>query len=153
MKKLINRRGRPAYGVGVYPLRMCHWRQLVAHSDGQLARRVDDEVTAEAQEHAVGSEELQPRLARLRDEEPVERVMSGELGVLANALSVLRRDAQQDQPLLGEPGRELVRNRQLAEHRLDCQLPDGGRRDVNRHRRHDDLPSTWSESRAVVEHP
>jgi hypothetical protein len=99
-----------------------------------LARCVDDEVAAEPEQDAVGGEELQPSLAGLGDEEPIEWVVLGELGKLANAFGVLRRDAQQDQSLLGEPEGELIRNYQLAEHGLDRQFPHGGRRDVNRGR-------------------
>ena len=108
---------------------MDSWRCRCSPSPAELLlqRRVEDEAAAEAQEHAVGGEELQASLARLRNEEPIERVMSGEFGELPNAFSVLRREAQQNQPLLGEPGRELVRNRQRPEHRLDRQFPDGGR--------------------------
>ena len=104
------------------------------HRESWLERCVDDEVAVEPEQDAVGGEELQSSLAGLGDEEPIERVMVGELGKLANAFGVLRRDAQQGQSLLGEPEGELIRNYQLAEHGLDRQFPHGGRRDVNRGR-------------------
>jgi hypothetical protein len=55
---------------------------------------VNDEVMAEAQEHSVGGKKLQSSIARLGDEEPVERVMLGELRKLAKGFGVLRCDAQ-----------------------------------------------------------
>ena len=66
----------------------------VTQSVGFLLRRcVEDEVAGECDEHAIGGEESQPVVARLRNEEPVERVVSGELGEVTDALGVLRSTA------------------------------------------------------------
>jgi hypothetical protein len=84
----------------------------------------------QVQQNVVGGEQLQPCAGRLRDDEAVERVMSCELGEVADALGMFGGDAKQFQALAGEPSAEVRRDCQLAEHGLNSQFPYRRSRDV-----------------------
>jgi hypothetical protein len=83
--------------------------RMNALSHWWLARRVDDEIAAQIEQHMVGGKELEPGAGCLRDYEAVERVVPDQFGKLADRLGVIGGDAEQFHALPRKLLAEVVR--------------------------------------------